>query len=289
MRLPAALLLIATQAASPAWAKVPVVETDIPPVAALVAQVLGDLGQPGLLLDKGGDEHDLQLRPSQMRDLSATDLLVWVGPELTPGLATAAASVPGLQSLALLDDPSTKREDYAEGGLNPHAWLDPDNAATWLGLIAERLAALDPEHAATFRANAIAAKARLAEMDSTMATDLAALTQPFVTYHDAYGYFARHYRLPYLGGLAAGDAAPPGAARLSDLHQLAASGGIACVFPEAQHDAAEIASLAASGSDIYEGPALDPVGSTLDPGPEAYGLLMRNLANALLTCPANNP
>lgn len=284
MRLLALLMLTAT----PALAKVPTVQTDIPPVAALVAQVMGDLGQPGLLLDKGGDEHDLQLRPSQMRDLSSTDLLVWVGPELTPGLNTALQSVSSLQSLALLDDPATRRLDYAEGGLNPHAWLNPDNAATWVGLIADRLAEIDPDHAATYQANATAARARLAEMDTTLATDLAALTQPFVTYHDAYGYFAQHYHLPYLGGLAAGDAAPPGAARLSSLHDLAKSGAIACVFPEAQHDPVEIDSLAA-GNDVYVGPALDPVGSTLDPGPQAYALLMTDLGKALLTCATNNP
>ena len=55
------LLLLAT----PALAEVPSVVTDIPPVHALVAQVMGDLGQPVLLLAKGADEHDFQLRPSQ--------------------------------------------------------------------------------------------------------------------------------------------------------------------------------------------------------------------------------
>ena len=57
----ALVLLLALS--SPALADVPQVQTDIPPVAALVAQVMGDLGTPGVLLDKGGDEHDMQLRP----------------------------------------------------------------------------------------------------------------------------------------------------------------------------------------------------------------------------------
>ena len=51
--------------ATPALAEVPQVVTDIPPVHSLVAQVMGDLGQPELLLAKGADEHDFQLRPSQ--------------------------------------------------------------------------------------------------------------------------------------------------------------------------------------------------------------------------------
>ncbi len=278
-----ALILMTT----PAFAKVPTVETDIPPVAALVAQVMGDLGTPGMLLDKGGDEHDLQLRPSQMRALNAAQLLVWVGPDLTPGLDEARASAPNLASLALLDDPATHRIDYSDGGVNPHAWLDPTNAYAWAGLIADRLGQLDPENAATYHANATAAQADIANLDTTLAARLAPLKRPFVTYHDAYGYLTQHYHLPFAGGLAAGDAAPPGAARLSDLHDQAASGAIACAFPEVQHDPALITNLA-SGTRLFIGPALDPVGSSLDPGPQAYATLMTTLTDALLTC-ANQP
>ena len=272
---------------SPAMAQVPTVETDIPPIAALVAQVMGDLGTPGMLLDKGGDEHDLQLRPSQMRALNAAQLLVWVGPDLTPGLEDARAAAPDLKSLALLGDPATHRLDYAGGGVNPHAWLDPTNATAWLALIADRLATLDPTNAATYPANATAAQAQIVTLDAALAAKLTPLSQPFVTYHDAYTYFANHYHLPYAGGLAAGDAAPPGAARLSDLHAQAANGAIACAFPEAQHDPALITNLA-SGTALFVGPALDPVGSSLDPNRQAYQTLLTSLADALLTC-ANRP
>ena len=274
-----ALLLMTT----PAMAQVPIVETDIPPVAALVAQVMGNLGTPGMLLDKGGDEHDLQLRPSQMRALNAAQLLVWVGPDLTPGLEEARASAPNLESLALLDDPATRRIDYAGGGVNPHAWLDPGNAAVWAGLIADRLAKLDPANAAAYHANATTAQAEIAKLDNSLTAKLAPLNQPFVTYHDAYGYLTQHYHLPYSGGLAAGDTAPPGAARLSDLHAQAASGAIACAFPEVQHDPALITNLA-TGTKLFVGPALDPVGASLDPGPQAYETLMTTLTDALLTC-----
>ena len=281
-----ALVLLLAMSSS-ALADVPQVQTDIPPVAALVAQVMGDLGAPGVLLDKGGDEHDMQLRPSQMRALSASQLLVWVGPELTPGLDTARAAVPDLQSLALFDDPATLRLPYADGAPNPHAWLAPTNASLWLGLIAQRLSAIDPENAATYAANAATAQAQIAAMDGDIARQLAPLTQTFVTYHDAYGYFTDHYHLHSAGGLAAGDAAPPGAARLSDLRAQAEQGQIACAFPEAQHDPALITNLAA-GTNLFIGAPLDPVGSTLDPSPQAYATLMTNLTQSLLTC-ANKP
>ena len=280
--------LLALCLASPAAAKVPVVETDIPPVNALVAQVMGTLGTPLMLLDKGGDEHDMQLRPSQMRDLNAATLLVWVGPDLTPGLEQARAAAPDLQSLTLLDKPATLRRDYTAGGINPHAWLDPANATAWIGLIEARFANLDPENAITYHANAAAARDRIATLDASLAAKLAPLTQPFVTYHDAYAYFATHYHLDYQGGLAAGDAAPPGAARISALHNMAVAGTITCAYPEAQHDPALITNLA-QGTKLFIGPPLDPVGSTLPPGPDAYDILLTTLTDALLTCAGNSP
>ena len=266
--------------ASPAMAGVPQVMTDIPPVQALAAQVMGGLGTPGMLLDKGGDEHDLQLRPSQMRALSGAGLVVWVGQELTPGLADALAAS-GVEALALLDQPATRRMDYASGGVNPHAWLDPVNAKVWTGLIAEKLAALDPEHAAIYRANAVAAIQGVDAMTAQIAAELAPVAgKPFLGWHDAYAYFAKAFQVSYLGGLSEGDEAPPGAARVSEVAALVARGGVACAFPEAQHDPAMIAAL----GPVTLGAALDPVGSMQDPGPEAYARLMQALARGLTDC-----
>ena len=266
--------------AVPAMAEVPRVMTDIPPVQALAAQVMGGLGTPGMLLDKGGDEHDLQLRPSQMRALSGAGLVVWVGQELTPGLADALAAS-GVEALALLDQPATRRMDYASGGVNPHAWLDPVNAKVWTGLIAEKLAALDPEHAAIYRANAVAAIQGVDAMTAQIAAELAPVAgKPFLGWHDAYAYFAKAFQVSYLGGLSEGDEAPPGAARVSEVAALVARGGVACAFPEAQHDPAMIAAL----GPVTLGAALDPVGSMQDPGPEAYARLMQALARGLTDC-----
>ena len=80
-------------AAAPALAAPPKVMTDIPAVHALAAGVMGDLGTPGILLDQGADAHHFQLRPSQAKALSQADLLLWIGPRMTPWLERVG--VPG--------------------------------------------------------------------------------------------------------------------------------------------------------------------------------------------------
>jgi zinc transport system substrate-binding protein len=102
-------------ASTPAFAEVPKVVTDIPPVHALVAEVMGDLGQPVLLLDKGADEHDFQLRPSQAGAVAGADLVVWIGPELTPWLDSALKNRPAdAAALGLLDAEGTALRGYGE-------------------------------------------------------------------------------------------------------------------------------------------------------------------------------
>lgn len=303
-------LLPATLAASLALlptallAEVPAVVTDIAVVQALAQTVLGDLGQAAVLLPPGSDAHSYQLRPSQAAALHSADLLFWVGDSLTPWLGRAVAGT-GLKgkSVPMLDAPETYRREFAEAGehdheaeqtpaeedhdhqgIDPHAWLDPSNAQVWLGLIAAELSAVDPANAAAYAANAEAGRARIAALDSELATQLAPLAdRPFVVFHDAFGYFADHYGLTVAGALNLGDASAPGAAHLTELRADLAAGGVVCAFPEAGHDARQLA-LMLEGTATRSGAALDPTGSMLQPGAGLYEALLRDLAARLVAC-----
>jgi len=70
----------------PAYAEPPKVVTDIAPVHALVAAVMDGVSTPSLLLEPGASPHHSSLRPSQVRDLTQADLVVWIGAGLTPWL-----------------------------------------------------------------------------------------------------------------------------------------------------------------------------------------------------------
>jgi zinc transport system substrate-binding protein len=113
MRVPA---LVLTLAAAPAAAEVPVVVTDTPVVHSLVSQVMGDLGQPTVIVEQGADEHSFQLRPSQAAALADAGLIFWVGEELTPWLARALDTTSGTATtIALLDVPGVTLIDYGSG------------------------------------------------------------------------------------------------------------------------------------------------------------------------------
>lgn len=296
-------------------AEVPQVVTDIPPVHSLVAAVMGDLGEPMLLVGQGADAHDFQLRPSQAAALQSAGLVVWVGPELTPWLDRAMASLgPDVPKLGLLAADATHRQDYGatgdhdhdhdhsdhgdgnadhghshghdghdHSGLDPHAWLDPQNGRVWLDLIATELARLDPANATTYAANAVTAKAAVTAAEDQATAILEPVhDRPMVVFHDAYGYFAGHFGLTVVGTITSGDAASPGAGRLAELRADLAGQGL-CVFPEANHDARLSQQLAAEAGLKLGGP-LDPEGSAHEPGPALYPALLTGLAETLADC-----
>lgn len=295
------LAFAAGLSATTASAAVPEVVADTAVTHALVRTVMGDLGTPVLLLDLGADAHDYQLRPSQIRALNGAGLLVWLGPEMTPWLEEAIAPGAATSTLELLhitgthlrrfdEDPleehteDTSSEGHHHEGTDPHAWLDPDNAALWLGQIADVLAQRDPGNAPVYRANASLAQAAILAMDEKLRGDLApARGKPLVMAHDAYGYFADHYGLTIAASIAEGDAAAPGAAHMAEVEALLASGSVACLFPEVLRDPKPVLALAET-SGVKAGAALDPEGRLLEPGPDLYARLMTGLASAITAC-----
>lgn len=319
MRYIIALLLTSTAMAGAARAEVPQVVTDIVPVQALAAAVMDGLGEPQVLLDGGASPHSFQMRPSQAAAVAGADLVIWVGPELTPWLDKAIdARADGAAVLGLLAAPGTALRpllagdaevatgdgddhDHGDGaqgdapaeadeehdhhsGTDPHAWLDPVNARAWVVVIAAELSRLDPENSARYGANA--AKA-IQAIDAADAAAHAALDpvkdRPFVAFHDAYGYFARAYGLTIAGTIAAGDAASPGAKHLADLQAQMQGAGPLCIFPEVQHDPKLVAQMAeAAGARI--GGALDPEGAGVEPGPGAWAAILTGMADTIAAC-----
>jgi len=188
------------------------------------------------------------------------------------------------------DGDSAHGHDHDHGhsheGLDPHAWLDPGNAAIWVEAIAEALSKADPDNAAAYRANAEAAAADLAALSDRVEEMLAPhRAARFVVTHDAYAYFETRFGLSPLGAIAEGDARAPGPARLSELRAAVEARGVDCVFSEPQIDP-RLAAAMTDGTDANLA-LLDPLGADLTPGPALYPALIETMAGAIADCLAD--
>jgi zinc transport system substrate-binding protein len=164
-----------------------------------------------------------------------------------------------------------------------HVWLDPANARKMVAEIARVLSEAAPAHAAAFAANAARADERLQSLEADIARELAPVKgKPYVVFHDAYQYFERRFELAAVGSITLSPEAQPSAKRLTEIRRKLAGLSASCVFAEPQFKPNLVAAVT-EGTSARAG-TLDPEGALLEPGPQAYETLIRNLAAGLKGC-----
>ena len=308
------LCLTAAWLAGPAYADRPRVAVDIAPIHSLVAQVMEGIGMPDLIIQPGATPHEYSLRPSEAAALQSADLVFWIGPDLTPWLEEAIETLaPAADLTTLMDvdgtvqlefredavfeahdhsdhadeDDHDDHDDHADhgdhAGHDPHAWLSPKNAMTWLEVIAGRLSAVDPVNSDAYVANAASGRAVIeALMDEVDATLDPVRARAFIVFHDAYQYFETDFDVSASGAISISDASDPSPARIAEIRGQIAEQGVDCVLAEPQFNPGLVATVL-RGSDAQMG-IVDPLGADLELGAELYPQLIRNLSNALAEC-----
>lgn len=296
-RLLAAAALAIGLGAPPALAEIKVAAT-IKPVHSLVAAVMGDVGQPALLLDGPASPHVTALRPSQAQIIEDSDLVFAVGEGLEAFLhrlmendagtrIVELAEAPGIELLDYREDDhagvNRKGEDHEHGGVNPHIWLDPANARAMAEHIADVLGTADPANATSYSDNAQVLIGDLNAQESELAAKLASVkNRPFLVFHDAYPYFEARFGLEGLGAIVLNPETPPGARRLQEIRHGIEEAGVACVFSEPQFEIGYVTTvLEGSGARTA---SLDPLGVNVEPGPDAYRQILSELTDALVGC-----
>jgi ABC-type Zn uptake system ZnuABC Zn-binding protein ZnuA len=190
------------------------------------------------ILKPNVDPHEYEPRPSDAVALSRAKLIVesgvgldaWMGKLI--GEARAGAPV-FVASKGL----SIRPGDAAEPLGDPHWWHDPTNfeqAATALG---DALGRVDPAGRSAYRQNAARYVATLKAMDAANVRALRALPvvqRKLVTNHDAFGYFAAHYRITVLGSVLSSlsTSAQPSSRDISDLVRKIRGAHVKAIFTE---------------------------------------------------------
>ena len=304
----ASLLLISIMVA-PAKAEPPLnVVASILPIHSLVSAVTHGVTTPALILPGYASPHLHQLRPSEARALHQADVVFWVGAGMETflarsidGLAPQAHVVslmetPGVvmlenrpaldwtaQSNAEHDDDDAAPASPHAHALDAHIWLSPVNAKHLVREVVRVLSEVDTTNRGQYQNNGALTLARLDTLEKDLLKELIPVqTTPYVVFHDAYHYLEDHFDLNVLGAVTVNPDRPPSAKRVARLRRNIIAHRVRCVFVEPQFSRSWVKVLTEDGS-LQVG-VLDPLGATLNPGPEAYFALMRANAEALTDC-----
>ena len=157
-----------------------------------------------LLVPMTLDVHEFDPTPSSVQAVAQADLLIYSGAGLEPwipGIVSAAGNarltlVDSSENISLLQVPVQFQKENRT--TDPHIWLDPVLAKQQVANILAGLIKADPADATVFTENARIYSDKLdvlnrAAFNLTTSVDLK--TRHFVTFHEAFAYFAERYNL----------------------------------------------------------------------------------------------
>lgn len=193
----------------PAWAEgaKPVVVSTINIIADMAAQVAGDTIEAVSIVPLGGDPHTFEPTPAVARQLSGAQLILRNGMGLERWLDRMLGTSSAARPIVTVTDGLTAHLEHdAHGNVNadPHLWMDPVLAQTYVQRITEALGARFPQHAALYRQRGAAYKKQLELLDREVAARLAVIPperRKLVATHDAFRYFSQRYDLTMVGSL----------------------------------------------------------------------------------------
>jgi zinc transport system substrate-binding protein len=222
------------------------------PFQFVAEQVAGARAQVSSLTAPGAEPHDLELTPRQVATVVRADLVIYehsFQPAVDEAVAQAERdprNVLDTATVVPLEDhgrlPDAPRRGNAP---DPHVWLDPARLATIVGAVADRLAAIDPSHAADYRTGAGHLQDQLRRLDGRFRAGLAGCQRTaFITTHAAFGYLAERYALTQIAVSGLSPDAEPSPARIATVQREAGDRGITTIFYETLVSPAVAKSLA---------------------------------------------
>lgn len=216
------------------------VVTTLFPLYDFARTIGGDKAQVSMLLPPGVEPHSFEPRPEDVVRVNRADLFVYTNPVMEPWAGNILSGVDrgkvviveGGKGISMVAAPEGNgheehgREEHGEAhkgaAMDPHVWLDLDNARHIAGTILAAYLARDPANKGYYQANAAKLDADLAALDQRFRQTLAQASRKVLLHggHYAFGYLARRYGLRYVSATAVNADAEPTPAKLAELVQL---------------------------------------------------------------------
>ncbi len=156
-----------------------------------------------VVMGLGEDPHTFEPTPRDLSRIHNGDVVFVNGFELEEGLLKVienAGDSPIIEIsqkvLAVTGDEQEQHGDIDPHNIDPHTWMSVRNVISWVRVIEDSLAALDPPRADIFRANAQKYLERLRELEKWAFAELALIPQEnrvIAADHRTFNYFARNH------------------------------------------------------------------------------------------------
>jgi zinc transport system substrate-binding protein len=188
------------------------VVVSIKPIHSIVTMLMDGVATPKLLLNSSNSAHTFHLKPSQIRMLSKSDLVITISNDFETGLRKALKNVKKdshfkVSSLNQLNILKSRGEDiyeaneeeegnHADHTNDLHLWLDVDNMQLISKHISNLLIELDPANKAKYSENLLKANSELNKLKIKLQRQLEPFSSTrFAIFADTLQYFENNLNL----------------------------------------------------------------------------------------------
>lgn len=262
------------------------ITVSIPPLAGMIKPLLSDEDRINVLLKPGASPHGFQLKPSNIRTLQDSDLVLWVGTAVDHWMKKPLQNITVPKS-SMLSAPNIEQFKVRQGGLweqanhhhdehengheheslhssemgqmDPHIWVSFHNAQSFIKSVSKQLQLLKPNQAQGIQQKTQAWLGQLAKVDLKIQSQLKPVENvPYMVLHDGFHYFSNRYHLNGIGSIQLNPAISPSLKRVAELRKKIKQGDVRCVFKEPQFPAKRVYAVT-KNLKVKVG-SLDPIG-----------------------------
>ena len=232
------------------------VAAGLPPVAYLAKRVGGDAVEVRTMLMAGRSPHDYSPGMREMRNAASSRLFFTTGMSFEKkfeptfrrdGIRIVDVSrgierIPMEVSCGHHDHDDHGHHGHHHDALDPHVWLNAENACRMAETIRDALIEADPGHAELYKRNCLELVRELRACEAELKRDMAPYKgRRFYVYHPAFGYYAKMLGLRQEGFELDGREITP--ARLPEVLRRAKVDRVRTVFVQPQFNPASVRAL----------------------------------------------
>lgn len=224
------------------------VVTSLFPLYDFSRSIAGEKADVTLLLPPAVEPHSFEPKPADIVKISKSGMFIYTGRYMEPWvdaiikdknsdnlqmIVVEAAKGVNLLKISQQEE-HHERDEHHHGDIDPHVWLDFDNAKIIVTNILDGFIAADPSNADYYRKNAAVLVTKLSALDAHFKKTLSQCESKTVLHggHYTFGYMAKRYALKYQALSGVSSEAEPSAARMSEMLKLIKSSATKYIFTE---------------------------------------------------------
>nr|WP_294609880.1 metal ABC transporter substrate-binding protein [uncultured Gilliamella sp.] len=166
----------------------------------IAKNVAGDAAIVESITKVGAEIHEYEPTPQDIVRAQSADLVLWNGLNLERWFERFFEDIKDVPAIVVTKgiDPMPIQEGSYKGNPNPHAWMSPTLAITYIDNIRAALVKYDPDNASVYNQNAANYAAKIKALDAPLRERLAKIPAEqrwLVTSEGAFSYLTRDYNL----------------------------------------------------------------------------------------------